>query len=116
MKKHLNFQSDLISDEGLGNNSDKKVQVYMCVKEKQILEVQLCLITLIYTVGVCIIRRDIMVTILLTSKFYTSLLLLFTSFNLDNIQANLDKKVMQLLSIKGERKGRKICIFSSIGF
>ena len=37
--------------------------------ERGIKEVRLCLVTLIYTVGVCIIRRDIMVTIVLTSNF-----------------------------------------------
>ena len=31
MKKHLNFQSDLSSDEGLGNNSDKKKYKFTCV-------------------------------------------------------------------------------------
>ena len=35
----------------------------------------------------------------------------FTSFNLDIIQVNLDKKVMQLLSIKGGKKRKKNLYF-----
>ena len=34
MKKHLNFQSDLSSDEGLGNNSDKEsTSLHVCERK-----------------------------------------------------------------------------------
>ena len=108
------MKASLSSDEGLGNNSDKEsTSLHVCERKTNTRSPALSDNSNLYSW--CVYYQEgynghnsVNIKILYFPAF--------TSFNLDNIQVNLDKKVMQLLSIKGERKGRKICIFSSIGF